>query len=147
MSQSKAARAGYVAGLAVLLAFCVSLGTRVSAQEGEANAPPTTTRQMPIRHAPGTKLTEQQERGAGLFIQRCALCHLAKSFGAGGSKYCCVASLGPSLRGMFKNMDADQEQAMRQIILNGGPTLMPGWKYGLSSQDIDDIISYLKTLE
>ncbi len=147
MSKSRVMRAGYWAGLAMVLAFCVSLGTRVSAQEGDMSAPPPATRQGPIRHAPGTKLNEQQERGAGLFIQRCALCHLSKSFGAGGSKYCCVASLGPSLRGMFKNMDADQEQSMREIIMNGGPTLMPGWKYGLTPKDIDDIIAYLKTLE
>lgn len=129
----------------MLLVFCVARIAHVYAQEGSTYTPPT-TKQMPIRHASGTKLNEQQERGAGLFIQRCALCHLSKSFGVAGSKYCCVSSLGPSLSGMFKNIEPEQEQAMREIILNGGPTYMPGWKYGLTPKDIDDIIAYLKTL-
>lgn len=133
-------------GLLLVVLFCGLRISVVSAQEGNTNAPPPTTRQMPIRHAPGLKLDAQQERGAGLFIQRCALCHLSKSFGTGGSKYCCVSSLGPSLSGMFKNIEPEQEQAMREIIMNGGPTYMPGWKYGLTSKDIDDIIAYLKTL-
>jgi mono/diheme cytochrome c family protein len=136
MPKSRIIRLGYWASLVVMVAFCVSRVTLVSAQEEDTNTPPPTSRQLPIRHSSGTKLTEQQERGAGLFIQRCALCHLSKSFGARGSKYCCVTSLGPSL----------SEQAMRAIILNGGPTYMPGWKYGLTPKDIDDIIAYLKTL-
>ena len=79
-------------------------------------------------------------------FQRCSLCHLAKTFGAGGSKYCCVASLGPDLSGRLKDVTPDQEEAVRAIILNGGPTYMPSWKYGLTPGDIDDIIAYLKTL-
>jgi mono/diheme cytochrome c family protein len=30
--------------------------------------------------------------------------------------------------------------------MNGGPTYMPSWKYGLTPEEIDDIIAYLKTL-
>ena len=145
MSSRTMVRVSFLIGMAALLFFYVGYAAQVSAQEGGGYAPPI-TKQAPIRHASGTKLDEQQQRGAGLFIQRCALCHLSKSFGTGGSKYCCVASLGPSLSGMFKNMEPEQEQAMREIILNGGPTYMPGWKYGLTSKDIDDIIAYLKTL-
>ena len=81
-----------------------------------------------------------------MFIQRCSLCHLAKTFGAGGSKFCCVASLGPNLSGLFQNLTPDQEKAFRDIILNGGPTYMPPWKYGLTAEEIDDIVAYLKTL-
>jgi mono/diheme cytochrome c family protein len=135
----------YLVWVAVMVTFCAGRGALVSAQEGNTNAAPA-SRQMPLHHPIGTKLNDQQMRGAGLFIQRCALCHLPKSFGTGGSKYCCVSSLGPNLSGIFKNIDSDQEQAMREIILNGGPTYMPGWKYGLTPKEIDDIISYLKTL-
>lgn len=145
MSSKKIPTVVFLASLIVLLMFCAGYVAEISAQEGSSYTPPV-TKQAPIRHASGTKLDEQQQRGAGLFIQRCALCHLSKSFGTGGSKYCCVASLGPSLSGMFKNMDPEQEQAMREIILNGGPTYMPGWKYGLTPKDVDDIIAYLKTL-
>jgi hypothetical protein len=52
----------------------------------------------------------------------------------------CLAS------GLFKNLTPDQEKAFRDIILNGGPTYMPPWKYGLTAEEIDDIVAYLKTL-
>jgi mono/diheme cytochrome c family protein len=117
----------------------------LSAQEGQSGAGQVTSR-LPIRHPSGTTLTEQQLRGAAVFFQRCSLCHLAKTSGAGGSKYCCVASLGPDLSGRFKDVTPDQEKAYRDIILNGGPTYMPSWKYGLTVDEIDDIIAYVKTL-
>jgi mono/diheme cytochrome c family protein len=134
-----------LAGLVVALALFAGRATPVSAQEGQSSAGQTTSR-LPIRHPSGTTLTEQQLRGAAVFFQRCSLCHLAKTSGAGGSKYCCVASLGPDLSGRFTDVTPDQEQAFRAIILNGGPTYMPSWKYGLTLDEIDDIIAYLKTL-
>ena len=133
------------ASLVLMAALFAGRGTPVSAQEGQSGAGQITSR-LPIRHPSGTTLTEQQLRGAAVFFQRCSLCHLAKTSGAGGSKYCCVASLGPDLSGRFKDVTPDQEKAFREIILNGGPTYMPSWKYGLTSDEIDDIIAYLKTL-
>jgi mono/diheme cytochrome c family protein len=120
--------------------------TLVSAQESESRGGQTASRSLPIRHSSGLELTVQQARGAAVFFQRCSLCHLAKTFGAAGSKFCCVASLGPNLSGLFKNLTPDQEKAFRDIILNGGPTYMPPWKYGLTAEEIDDIVAYLKTL-
>ena len=110
--------------------FATSL---VSAQEGRSRAGQSSP---PIHHPSGTKLTEQQIGGAGIFFQ----------FGAGGSKFCCVSSLGPDLSVEFKNLTPDQEKAFREIIMNGGPTYMPSWKYGLTLEEVDDIIAYLKTL-
>jgi len=129
----------------VVAALFAGSATPVSAQEGQSGAGQSTSR-LPIRHPSGTNLTEQQLRGAAVFFQRCSLCHLAKTSGTGGSKYCCVASLGPDLSGRFKDVTPDQEKAYREIILNGGPTYMPSWKYGLTADEIDDIIAYLKTL-
>jgi mono/diheme cytochrome c family protein len=139
-------RQGLLAGLVVVLAFFAGRITLVSAQEGESRPGQTASQTLPIRHASGVELSEQQVRGAGVFFQRCSLCHLAKTTGAGGSKYCCVSSLGPDLSGRFNNLAPDQEKAFKDIILNGGPTYMPSWKYGLTSEEIDDIIAYLKTL-
>jgi mono/diheme cytochrome c family protein len=133
------------ASLVVVMAVFAGGATLVSAQEGQSGAGQTTSR-LPIRHPSGTKLTEQQAKGAAVFFQRCSLCHLAKTSGAGGSKFCCVASLGPDLSADFKDVTPDQEKAFREIILNGGPTYMPAWKYGLTPGEIDDIIAYLKTL-
>jgi mono/diheme cytochrome c family protein len=135
-----------LAGLAVLLTLFAGHTTPASAQEGAASGGQTASRALPLQHPSGTKLTEQESTGAGLFIQRCSLCHLAKTFGANGSKFCCVASLGPNLSGLFRNLAPDQEQAFRDIILNGGPTYMPAWKYGLAPEEIDAIVAYLKTL-
>jgi mono/diheme cytochrome c family protein len=132
--------------LALAALFFASRAAPVSAQEGGAVAGQTASRSLPLQHPSGTKLTEQEYRGAGVFIQHCSLCHLAKTFGAGGSKFCCVASLGPNLAGLFQNLTPDQEQAYRAIILSGGPTYMPSWKYGLTPEEIDDIVAYLKTL-
>ena len=131
-----------IAAISLAAAFLVGHSELVSAQEGQAAA---TRPSAPIYHPDGLQLTDQQTRGAALFFQRCSLCHLVK-FGAGGSKYCCVSALGPNLGGRFRNITLEQENAFRDIILNGGPTYMPGWKYGLTPDEVDDIVAYLKTL-
>src|SRR5271168_4750572 len=93
-------QASVFASLVVVAA--VFAGTLVAAQEGQTGAGQITSRTLPIRHPSGTKLTEQQAKGAAVFFQRCSLCHLAKTSGAGGSKFCCVASLGPDLSNATK---------------------------------------------
>jgi mono/diheme cytochrome c family protein len=140
MPHARIARISLAASLAA--ALLVGGAALVSAQEGQATP---TQRSAPIHHPDGAQLTDQQARGAALFFQRCSLCHLSK-LGAGGSKYCCVSALGPNLGGRFGNIAPEQENAFRDIILNGGPTYMPAWKYGLTPDEVDDIIAYLKTL-
>ncbi len=117
-------RASFYASLVVVFALFALGSALVSAQEA-APSTPSGPRELPIKHAAGVKLTEQQTRGAGIFIQHCALCHLDKTFGAGGSKYCCVRSLGPRLAGLSKDIGPDEEKGMRDFIMNGGPTYMP----------------------
>src|ERR1700681_2293279 len=80
---------GLLAGLVMVAALFAGSAALVSAQERQSGAG---QQALPIRHPSGTKLTEQQARGAAVFFQRCSLCHLAKTFGANGSKFCCVAS-------------------------------------------------------
>jgi mono/diheme cytochrome c family protein len=130
--------------LAASLAAALLVGRAVFASAQSQAAP--TQRSAPIHHPDGAQLTDQQARGAAVFFQRCSLCHLSK-FGAGGSKFCCVSALGPNLGGRFRNIVPEQENAFRDIILNGGPTYMPAWKYGLTRDEVDDIIAYLKTLD
>jgi mono/diheme cytochrome c family protein len=141
MPHVRIARIGLAASLAA--ALLVGRAAFLSAQEGQAAA---IQRSAPIHHPDGAQLTDQQARGAAVFFQRCSLCHLSK-FGAGGSKFCCVSALGPNLGGRFRNIAPEQENAFRDIILNGGPTYMPAWKYGLTPDEVDDIIAYLKTLD
>jgi mono/diheme cytochrome c family protein len=141
MPHPRIARVGLAASLAA--ALLVGRAAFLSAQEGQATA---VQRSAPIHHTDGAQLTDQQARGAAVFFQRCSLCHLSK-FGAGGSKFCCVSALGPNLGGRFRNIAPEQENAFRDVILNGGPTYMPAWKYGLTSDEVDDIVAYLKTLD
>lgn len=145
MRVSRIALAGLFALLAILFSTFVGSGPIAWAQE-EGSGGPTPSHELPVKHDSGIKLTEQQTRGAGIFIQHCALCHLDKTFGSGGSKFCCVKSLGPKLGGLFKDAGPDQEKALREFITNGGPTYMPAFKYGLTPKEIDDIVAYLKTL-
>src|ERR1700733_166334 len=125
-----------LASLIVVVAVFASRPTLLSAQDGESRGGQPASRSLPIRHSSGAELTEQQAKGAGLFFQRCSLCHLAKTSGAGGSKFCCVSSLGPDLSDRFRNLAPEQEQAYKDIILNGGPTYMPSWKYSLIPEDV-----------
>ena len=89
----------------------------------------------------GSGLNDQQEKGQGLFLQRCSLCHLpqARRFVPSAPR------LGPDLTGLLKGAGVQKETAIREIILKGSPR-MPGFQYGLSAKEIEDLVAYLKTL-
>ena len=90
--------------------------------------------------APESKLSVQEERGKGLFLQKCALCHLPKI-----QKPKTVPALSPIPPGLLKGASANKEPAVRQLILKGTPN-MPGFQYALEPQELDDVIAYMKTL-
>ena len=116
---------------ASLMLFCV-LGGRAALAQGDSS-----TKRSDV--APN--YTEQQWRGEGLFLQRCSICHLAKKIKNVGSP----PTVGPDLTGVFaKDTSPEQEKSLRQFILKGSPN-MPGFQYGLSAKDIDNLIAYLKT--
>ena len=78
---------------------------------------------------------EEARRGEKLFVQRCSLCHLGVPPA--------YKTYGPLLS---KELIAQRgEDAIRKTIMEGTPR-MPGWKYGLKPADIDQIITYLKTV-
>ena len=86
------------------------------------------------------KMSDEQKRGEGLFLQRCSICHLPRKL-----KFGSPPVVGPSLSGQFKDANSDQMKVLRGFILKGGPD-MPGFQYGLEPKEVDDLISYLKTL-
>ena len=88
----------------------------------------------------GQKLTEQERRGAGLFLQRCSVCHLSMK-----SKSKLTPSFGPPLAGVFKGASPAKEKALRELI-SKGTDKMPGFQYGLEPKELDDVIAYLKTI-
>ncbi|OFW16203.1 MAG: hypothetical protein A3H27_18115 [Acidobacteria bacterium RIFCSPLOWO2_02_FULL_59_13] len=84
------------------------------------------------------RLNEQEMRGSGIFLQRCSLCHLPKLTRP-------YKPFGPILTGVLKGAPAAKENIVRQLILLGSEK-MPGFRYGLSTSEMDDLIAYLKTL-
>ena len=119
----------------------LSLPLSLNAQESQDRAQSQPASQpapaaAPKSAAPQPVLNEQQRRGEALFVQNCPLCHIPskqkKELGI----------QGPALRGMFKD-DADQD-FLRQIIEQGLPGKMPGFRYDLDTKQIDDLIAFLK---
>jgi mono/diheme cytochrome c family protein len=85
---------------------------------------------------PSTTLTDTQKEGRRIFQQRCAVCHTPPTVVA--KRY------GPAL---YKEIVEDNEDAIRDTIMEGREALMPGFKYGLTRPEIDAIIEYLKTVK
>jgi len=81
-------------------------------------------------------LNEQQKRGEALFVQNCPLCHVPSN------QKKRLGIQGPVLRGLFTE-DTD-EDPLRQLIQQGVPEKMPGFRYALDSKQIDDLIAFLK---
>jgi mono/diheme cytochrome c family protein len=87
------------------------------------------------RQSSGAPLTDTQNDGRRIFQQRCAVCHTLPTVVS--KRY------GPAL---YKEMVEDNEDNIRDTILEGREGLMPGFKYGLSRAETDSIIEYLKTV-
>jgi mono/diheme cytochrome c family protein len=118
-----------ITAVALLLAS-LSIGGAVylRAQAKPAVTPPT-----------ATKLSDEERRGEGLFLQRCSICHLPRKL-----KFGSPPVVGPILSGQFKDAAPEQMKILRGFILKGGPD-MPGFQYGLEPREVDDLIAYLKT--
>jgi len=83
-------------------------------------------------------LTAEQKEGRRIFQQKCAVCHVPAWPGA--------TALGSALS---NQVIVGNESAIRDAITNGlydESVTMPGWKYTLSSEQIENVIDYLKTL-
>ena len=112
-----------------LAAICSHGASSLKAQNNSSSTLPATR-----------KLTEQESRGEGFFLQRCSLCHLPRKL-----KFGSPPVIGPSLSGQFRDATPDEMKVLRGFILKGGPD-MPGFQYGLEPKEVDDLIAYLKTL-
>jgi mono/diheme cytochrome c family protein len=80
--------------------------------------------------------TTPPESGAQIFQKNCAACH---------SLLPGHAQRGPSLRGYFARSPQPKIEQAQKAILDGGP-FMPPFRERLSSEEIDVVIAYLKTL-
>jgi len=91
---------------------------------------------MRAQQSSAAPLTETQKEGRRIFEQRCAVCHTLPTVIA--KRY------GPAL---YKGIVEDNEDNIRDTIMEGREGMMPGFKYGLSRAEIDSIIEYLKTVD
>ena len=76
-----------------------------------------------------------------LFGKHCGVCH---SVGGGWKKP------GPPLNGLFERKQLVTgkpvtEESVRELIMKGGPKLMPGFQSMLAPDQVDEIVRYLKT--
>ena len=83
----------------------------------------------------GALLTDTQKEGRRIFQQRCAVCHTLPTVVS--KRY------GPAL---YKEIVEDNEDNIRDTVLEGREGLMPGFKYGLTRAEVESIIDYLKTV-
>jgi mono/diheme cytochrome c family protein len=89
---------------------------------------------MASAQQPADNLTDQQKLGRQVFAQSCGVCHLPTSLGA--------RTYGPALN---KDAGGGDNDVMREFVENGTPR-MPGFKFYLKPQEIDAIISYMRTV-
>jgi mono/diheme cytochrome c family protein len=78
-----------------------------------------------------SKLSADQLEGRRLVVQRCAYCH---------------DQAGPSAPWLDGDrIKALGEEGYREKIMKGSRR-MPGWQYALSTEQLDQIMAYLKTV-
>jgi mono/diheme cytochrome c family protein len=84
----------------------------------------------------GPILSEEASTGRALWLQKCAYCH----DGVGQ----------PTYKTMWSWLGAETVQTLGEAsvkaFINAGAGRMPGFRYGLDSQQIDDLIAFLKTV-
>lgn len=83
-------------------------------------------------------LTDQQKRGEALFLQRCPLCHVPSN-----EKKTQGIQASSDLVGLFQRPTAN-EAAVRRIVQEGLPRLMPAFRYSVTGGNLDDLIAYLR---
>ena len=84
---------------------------------------------------PSSKLTDQQLAGLVVFKSNCTLCHT-------------VGRPAPRRTSLIEAFRSGRlkEDAAQEIILGGLPQRMPGFERTLASQDVENLIAYLKSL-
>ena len=97
------------------------------------SAPPVQAVTPPAYAEPKSGLTPAQQKGQRIFQQRCTVCHTP---GKPTNR-----QVGPRL---IKEQIVGHEDTIRQFIMAGSRN-MPGFKDGLSADQIDAVVEYLKT--
>jgi mono/diheme cytochrome c family protein len=110
-------------GLAAVMAITIATGM------GAQSARPA---------SPGVPKTDQELRGEALFLKNCALCHIHTA-----QKERLKVQASGELIGLFQKATTT-EAAVRRVLQQGLPGLMPTFQYALPPGDMDDVVAYLK---
>ncbi|MBI4912053.1 MAG: c-type cytochrome [Acidobacteria bacterium] len=87
---------------------------------------------------------ESMDRGAGIFVARCAGCHGKKADGKGANALDILPRPRNLRNGWFVNYASDRRLA-ESILYGVQGTAMPPWiDYGLSRNDVGDLINYIR---
>ena len=75
-----------------------------------------------------------------LFGRHCGVCHSMSGL---------WVRVGPSLNGLFERKQLVTgkpvtDENVREVILKGGPGLMPGFQYMLTADQVSEVLRYLK---
>ena len=93
-----------------------------------------------VGETPGRPTTDQQMSGEAFFYQNCTFCHEHSN----AKRRLIPQFLGPTLVGLYESRPELSDDYVRALVRMGIPTRMPGFQYTLTSQEIDDLIAYLK---
>jgi mono/diheme cytochrome c family protein len=152
----------FLGGIAVVLLFgfitmvaAVHLQARQEDREGAVgSAPRGPTKAMTVKVEPRQPKTVKVEvpvdravhsdtpafRGEGWFQQNCSVCHVGLWEKQGQGKPPAL-----SLTGVLKGASAAREAAVRAQIQKGSPN-MPGFQNTFTDAQLEELITYLKTL-
>jgi mono/diheme cytochrome c family protein len=140
-----APRAHVEAGRAVRIAWSLATLGAMGDALAQGVAQPATTSTLVVVARPydlgqllaRPSLSEAAQKGRVLWLQRCAYCH----DGVGQPTY---RTMGPWLGAeTVRTLGPD---ALRAII-GAGTVRMPGFRYGLRAQQVDQLIEFLKTVD
>jgi mono/diheme cytochrome c family protein len=89
---------------------------------------------VPLIASAQAQLTPAQARGRMIITQNCNICHLPQNPGS--------QTYGP----LLNKASANGDDALMKTVIQNGLVKMPGWKYTLNDNQINDVIAYIKIL-
>jgi len=93
---------------------------------------------------PSSTLTASEKAGRSIFQTRCAMCHVGQD---PASEMTTAAERRPATMGpLLSRANTTNEAALRQKIKDGS-VKMPGYKYTLSDEQVEQIVAFMKTID
>ena len=135
-------------GGGLLFSLLVSLGvtgqTTQSSSQGEVKPPEFV---LPQKHE--SRLTPAEQRGQALYEYYCYLCHGKTGMADGFNSYSLTTPPAKFADAAFMATLSDTQ--IKTVIKGGGPALglslqMPTWGGVLTDKQVDDILSFIRTL-